>query len=132
MLRPLLEYCAVVFSSMLIADLSEKLERQQKIALKIIYGFDNSYEQLLDLAGIKTLAFRREESTDNFARKLAESERFKALFPLNEYPDSMAQLRHTNKYKEFRAKTDRLYNSPLYSMRLRLNQEENLDDEVSY
>ena len=54
MLRPLLEYCSVVYNSMLTQDLSIRLERQQKIALKIIFGFEKEYSELMELGGFET------------------------------------------------------------------------------
>ena len=122
MLRPILEYCSVVYDSMLTGELVDRLERQQKTALKIIYGFGKSYEDLLSLSGIETLASRRKSAVDIFIQKLLNSERFNYLFPLNTYPEDMVNLRSTKKYKELYARTNRLFNSPLYSMRRKLNE----------
>ena len=122
MLRPILEYCSVVYDSMLSGELSNKLERQQKTALRIIYGFGKSYEDLLSLSGIEALEDRRKNAVDIFVQKLLNSDRFKGLFPLNNYPHDMANLRSTKKYKEFYARTNRLFNSPLYAMRRKLNE----------
>ena len=41
--------------------LSLSLERVQKRALKIIYGYDNHYREALQMAGLKTLKDRRED-----------------------------------------------------------------------
>ena len=106
---------------MLSKELSDRLERQQCMALKIIYGFGLSYEALLRKSGVQRLEERRNTACETFTQKLAQSERFNYMFPLNEYPEEMANLRTTKKYKEFHARTARLYNSPLYSMRRTLN-----------
>ena len=123
MLRPHLEYGSPVFHPMLTEKMSEDLERQQRRALKIIYGFGESYSCLLNKTGLKTLRLRREEACKNFAKKLLESTRFNYLFPENEYEEEAVVLRKTKKYKEEYAKTNRLYNSPLFYMRRELNNE---------
>ena len=41
--------------------LSLSLERVQKRALKIIYGYDNHYREVLQMAELKTLRDRRED-----------------------------------------------------------------------
>ena len=107
---------------MLTEELSKRLERQQSMAPKVIYGFDNSYEYLLNLSGNVRLSERRENACTKFAGKLLESDRFSHLFPLNDYPEDMVNLRSTKIYKEFHARTVRLYNSPLYSIRRRINE----------
>ena len=122
MLLPLLEYCSPIYSSMLTCDLSNKLERQQATALKIIYSFNYSYADLLSIAGIPRLEERRQAACDSFINSLVQSDRFSHLFPLNEYPEEMVNLRRTKKYQELHARTTRLFNSPLYYMRRRLNE----------
>ena len=105
---------------MLNVTLTEKLERQQKMALKIIYGFGINYKDLLERAEIVTLEKRREIACENFANKLLESERFQVLFPRNEEEGRM-ELRKSLEYKEEFARSERRYRSPLYSMRRLLN-----------
>lgn len=43
LVRPCFDYSCVVYHSLLTKNLSEKLEKQQRIILKMIYGFDVSY-----------------------------------------------------------------------------------------
>ena len=117
MLRPLLENCSPIYGPMLTVELSERLERQQKTAMKIIFGFDKHYKDILENNGLQTLASRRDTAVNNFTESLLKSERFNILFPLSEYPEDMVELRNTKKYKEFQARSNRLYNSPLYTMR---------------
>ena len=121
MLRPLLEYCSPVYHHMLTVTLSEKLERQQRRALKIIYGFGLSYSALLEKTGIPTLKERRETACRSFTNKLLVSNRFQHLFPLNAVDDDGMTLRNTRQYTEEFARSERLYRSPLYSMRRNLN-----------
>ena len=122
MLRPILEYCPPVYHYMLTISLSNDIERQQKCALKIIYGFDQSYETLLERTGLKTLKQRRIEACDIFANKLVNSRRFAHLFPETIYDANTPELRRRKKYQEQFARTERMYKSPLFSMRTRLNE----------
>ena len=118
-IRPIAEYAAPSFQSMLTQEMINKLERQQARALKIIYGFHHSYRKTLEMSGLPTLQDRRIILTDKFALKLAASEKHKHLFP--ERPSAQRRARNGNVYTEFPATTQRLYNSPLYYMRRRLN-----------
>ena len=59
--RPIAEYCAPVFHSMLNDRQDEELEKLQATALKYIYGFGPSYAQLREISGLKTLRQRRIE-----------------------------------------------------------------------
>ena len=122
MLRPILEYCSAVYSSMLTKELEARLEKQQRRALNIIFGFGISYEDLLIRANTTTMAERREVACSNFAKSLVNSERFGAFFPEQVYPEDAAVTRNRKTYREDFARSSRLYNSPLYSMRRFLNQ----------
>ena len=120
MLRPLLEYSSVIYHPMLTKALNNDIERQQKLALKTIYGFENNYEELLVKAEIDSLEERRKKNFTRFANSLVNSERWNNLFPLKDSNIS-AELRSQRKYKEVFARSERLYNSPLFAMRRDLN-----------
>ena len=120
MLRPLIEFCSPVYHPLISNEQNVRLEGLQKMALKIIYGFNLNYEELLEKAQIKTLEERRVDSCNNFMNKLVLSEQFGNLFPRNEI-DFHMDLRHQNVYHEEFARSKRLYDSPLYSMRRMLN-----------
>ena len=122
MLRPLLEYSAPVYHSMLTQTMSESLEKQQRRALRIIYGFDLSNQELLEKAKIRTMKERRIEAFEKFTVKLSNSSRFSSLFPENNVRAGNMELRHTKNYIEEFARTDRLYHSPVYAMRRYLNE----------
>ena len=96
-----------------------KLERLQKMAFKIIYGFNIIYEDKLIELGMKTLQERREDLCYKFAISLTKSDRFREWVP--ERRIVREDLRNNLKYEEFYARTHSLYNSPLYSIRRRLN-----------
>ena len=96
---------------------------EQKRALKTIYGFDRKYEDLLKLTGLTTLEERRECAFANFTTKLHASDRFNYLFPENTAGNM--ELRSTKQFVEDYARSNRLYNSPVYSMRRFLNSKGN-------
>ena len=122
MLRPIIEYCNVVYHVFITNEQSESLERFQKMALKVIFGFGVSYPDLLLRSGIDRLDNRRIIAFEKFTRNLVKNERYSSeWFPLK---PSLRDFRSNKKYEELHARTDRLYNSPLYKMRRLLNQEE--------
>ena len=85
-------------------------------ALKIFYGYKDSYAEMREKAGVTTHRARRIELCDKFTRKVAANPRFD-WFPRREGRTG----RNGDYYQEFQARTDRLYNSPLYYYRRRLN-----------
>ena len=121
-LRPVVEYCNVVYHSLLTTEQGAMIERLQKRVLKIIFGFELSYEELLEKADIKTLEERRMEAVEKFALKMSKSERFgRRWFPRWENEFDL-NLREEKQFIEYYARTSRLYNSQLYHMRRTLNQ----------
>ena len=117
-IRPIAEYCAPAFHSMLTDQQDEQLERLQSTALRYIYGYGPSYAELRELAGLPTLRARRIDLCDKFARKTAANPRFEHWFPRSR---PKRATRHTEEYKEEYARCDRLKNSPVFYMRRRLN-----------
>ena len=65
---PCHDYCSNVFHS---SSQTIVLERLQSKALKAIYGYDPSYRELMEKAGLTTLRARREHRELVFARKCA-------------------------------------------------------------
>ena len=118
-IRPIADYCSPVYHSQLTDEQDEEVERLQNMALKCIYGPRASARTMRSLAGISTLRARRIEQTDKFALKAAASDRFARWFPLR----SARQTRGSGRtqYAETYARCDRLYNSPVFYMRRRLN-----------
>ena len=117
---PCHDYCSNVFHSSLTLSQSVVLERLQAKALKAIYGFDPSYTELVEKAGLTTLRARRQQRELAFARKCASSERFGTWFPTR---IAARETRDGLVYEEKYARTHRCYNSPIFSMRRRLNRE---------
>lgn len=118
-LRPLLEYAAPALHLQLTKEQTGQLELQQSRALKIVFGFGNSYRSALEKSGLTTLEERRRDLTDRFAEKLQASPRFGYLFP--ERKDFQRRARMGKRFREDHAKTSRLFNSPIFYMRRRLN-----------
>ena len=82
LVRPCFDYACVVYHSLLTKTQSEKLERMQRKVMKIIYGFEQSYQRCLSLAGIDYLSIRRVKLCERFALKTAANPRFSHWFPL--------------------------------------------------
>ena len=118
-LLPVHDYCSCVFNSSLTQTQANALERLQSQALKAIYGYEYSYRSLLQTTGLETLQERRDRRSDKFAAKCLTNPRYRDWFPLNPVPSRA--VRQRNRYQEHFARTKRLYNSPLYYMRRRLN-----------
>ena len=97
MLRPLIEFCSAVYHPMLNEQQSVSLERLQSSALKIIFGFGKSTDELLRLANITSLKVRREAAFLNLARSMVKNERYSGWFPLN---SNVRTLRNDKYYKE--------------------------------
>ena len=70
-IRPVADYCSVVYPSMLSDEQDEVLDRCQAHALRCIFGKDLSYEKMRELAQVTTLRQRRIELCDKFANKLS-------------------------------------------------------------
>ena len=68
-IRSVVEYCSVAFHSSLTQQQSNKLEKNKKVCLKVIYGEDyTDYELALRLSGLQTLSDRRLKRCLDFAR----------------------------------------------------------------
>ena len=114
---PCHDYCSSVFHSSLTLSQTIVLERLQAKALKAIYGNEPSYRELMEKADLTTLRARREDREIRFAEKCVTSPRFSKWFPLR----GETNTRNSGGYLEKFARCCRCYNSPLYSMRRRLN-----------
>ena len=77
-----------------------------------------SYQELLLLSGLETLADSRGKLLQSFVQKLSKNKNYEYLLPINE---SRLSTRNPKIYKELYAKTVRMYRSPLYTMRRYLN-----------
>ena len=119
LVRPILDYMAPVYHTMLTQEQSYQIEKLQMGTLKTIFNQD-SYRNALEKSGLQTLHERRQECFDRFAIKLANNEDYKEWLPQTVFKGY--NLREELIYVEKYAATDRLRNSPLYAMRRRLNE----------
>ena len=117
---PCHDYCSNVYHSSLTLSQTVVLERLQAKSLKAIFGYEPSYRKLIEKSGLTTLRARREARELVFARKCAASVRFAKWFPTHE---STRDTRYLLMYREQYARCVRCYNSPLFSMRRRLNRD---------
>ena len=70
---PIHDYCSCVYNSSLTLTQAGALERLQAQALKSIFGYEHSYNSLLQRTGLKRLQERRDERSEKFARKCQAS-----------------------------------------------------------
>jgi hypothetical protein len=124
LIRPAAEYAVAAWSSMITCEQSSLIEKQQTLALKLIYGFQYSERKLLELSGLETLEERRRNYIGRFAAKASENPRYGRWFPqrVNATYERRQSITY-NKYVEMNCKTQRCFDSPLYVMRRMLNGE---------
>ena len=115
---PIHDYCSCVYNSSVTLTQATAMERLQAQALKAIYAYEHSYRSLLQVTGLEKLQVRRDNRCRKFAQKAAFSQRFREWFTLN---NIARPTRGQLLYREFHARTNRLYNSPVYHMRWPLN-----------
>lgn len=80
-IRPLLEYCAPVFHAGLTASQAQQIERVQKRALKIIYGYNYTYGDLLRNFGIESLADRRQQMCLHLGKQILKNPVHRMMLP---------------------------------------------------
>ena len=112
------DYCSTVYTSTLTLTQSGQLERLQAMPLKAIYGFDHLYRSLLSISGLSPLIVRLHERGDRFAQCCTVNPRYSAWFPLHQ---AVRVTRKLMPYEEQRAQTKRLYFSPIFLLKRRLN-----------
>ena len=87
LVKPSAEYAVPAWHSMLTAQQSEIIEKQQVQALKNIYGAGVSAKKMREKAGISLLWKRREEASLKFAKKCLVNERCTDCFIERPPPD---------------------------------------------
>ena len=90
--------------------------------MKIIFGFDTNYQELVENGTIETLKSRRQEASLRFALKAASSERFGHKW-FKETGGTDRAVRNTTRkvYVEKHCRTERSRNNPLQAMTRQLN-----------
>ena len=122
-LRSAVEYCSAVYHSMIPGILAEKLEKIQRQALKIIYGWDEDIGRIMEVKGIETLEERREKKVLSFALKNEEKERFgKKWFKKSLETHREVREGTRSKYRMPLCRTERMKNNPVTYMTKILNE----------
>ena len=120
MVRPLLDYTAATYHPQLTRELSEEIESFQARAMKLVFGHTVSYRTVVDNEFIETHHQRRERLVEKFARKTQANQVFSdRWFPRN--PEIDCNVRNRKEFREEKAKTTRLYRSPIFHMRRVMN-----------
>ena len=109
---PMHDYCLTVFNSTLTLTQSGQLERLQAMALKAIYGYDQSYRSLLSFSGLTSLKARRDTRGDRFALKCLQNPRFSGWF-LPHVP--VRPTRNPLLYEEYKGKDQAALQLPPFS-----------------
>ena len=110
-----------MYHSQLNQHQKNQLEKVQKRSLRLIYGYDKSYEDLLRESGLKKLEDRRTLQFNRFAENTLKNQKYNHWFPPN---NNLRYGRHTHRYLEETSSGNRLYKSPIYAMRKYLNKTE--------
>ena len=119
-IRPVLDFAATAYHTLLTQEQSMAIERLQLRAMKAIFGANVSYRTVVESGKIDLLYDRREKSLRNFAIKASKLERCTDWFPLNHDIDH--NLRRREKYFIPQLRTDRAMKSPIIRMRQILNE----------
>ena len=122
-IRPAIEYSAVVYHSLISNDMAEKLEGMQRQAMRIIYGWDGNIRDKMENKGIESLQDRREEMVLKFALKNEKNQKYgQKWFKKSEETNREARSTTRKKYQEQFCRTDRLKNNPINYMTKKLNE----------
>ena len=118
-IRSVLEFASVVYHSLLTKKMANLLENVQKRALRLIYGYNIPYSELLEISTQPALEERRITSIDRFIKSALKNPKYgPRWFPQR---SDTRLTRNPIVYLEEQATGNRLYNSPLFSMRRKLN-----------
>ena len=123
-LRPAVEYCSTVYHSSIPQYMSDRLERLQKQAIRIIYGPGVDYNRLVSSGVLETLEERRTKACIRFANRAVLNPRFgDRWFPRN---PAQREARNTTRrvYDERKCRTERARRNPLLYMTRLLNEQE--------
>ena len=111
LVRPVLEANSVVFHSMLTRNQCKELERLQKHAVKLCFGFNHHYEEILQEHNLSTLEQRRVKALQKFTTAAMANPRYAGWFIRR--PSVDQDLRNRRPFVQKRAKTERYKSSPL-------------------
>jgi hypothetical protein len=119
-IRSILMFGSICFHSSLTAELSDKLELQQRKSLTIILGSQyRNYNHARSLTNLPRLDELREKACLQWAIQAQADPKHSDLFPLNK---STVNTRHRKKFQEYFCHTGKYYNSTIPHMTRSLNQ----------
>lgn len=98
--RPIFEFAAAAFHTLLTEAHSDSLERLKRASLKTNFGHNKLYIDCLQEAGFETLKQRREKIFKDFARKTYDSEMFGNKRYQEKEPSSYALRNERNKQEQ--------------------------------
>ena len=107
-IRSLLEYGALAWGNSITIGQSSRIERVQRVTLRIICGNEGSYSKLLKKNKLVTLKHRREKQSLSFAKKALKHKKFSNWFQA-EKSNKASRV----KYAECVTRQRRLANSPI-------------------
>ena len=126
-IRCYLEQSCVVWHSSLTEEDSTKLERVQKVALRIILKENYlNYENALEKTGLENLKERREDLCMKFAQSCLKKPFTDSMFPLNKTEYHNDTSRHREKFVVQNASTERLKKSAIPHMQRLLNSQKDI------
>jgi hypothetical protein len=117
-IRPIIEYASSIYNSMLTKGCIDRLEAMQKRVLRVIYGYNYTYADLLKKADLETLKERRESRFIKFAQKLENNPRFEHLLLKN---SNRRSTRLGNRYEIEATKNEKARRNPIYEIKRLLN-----------
>jgi hypothetical protein len=118
----ILEQSCAVWTNGLTAENEQDLERTQKTFCKLVLGNSyKSYYEALKTLNLETLKTRRQTLTLKFAKQSLADGKLREFFSLRKKKHMMNTRKH-EKYKVFKANTERYRNSPIISMQRLLNE----------
>ena len=115
-IHSVMEYGVEALGPQMTADQSEELESVQRMALKMIYGYDLKYSLIRQVNNIQTLAERRSTRIRKFAKKLANEKKVAHWFPPPLQSQTRDSLRTAVTVQEDLARTTRLYSQTYCSI----------------
>ena len=123
LVRSAVEYCAIVYHSMIPQYLSDRLEALQRRALRIIFGWNVDIGTVMAARNIDTLQERREAAVLKFALKNERIEKYGGKwFEKNEDVEVGLRPGTRNTYKEQLCRTERTKSNPVVYMTRVLNE----------
>ena len=108
-IRSILEFGVAAWNGSISFKQSAKLERVQKVALRLIYGRLKSYSKLCKEANVTSLENRREKLCLQFAMKSLKHPQFKYWFN----QANLHNLKEKPRYLQCNSRTQRLQKSPI-------------------